>query len=231
MIDRIVYEPKKTVAIALLVYIAISAVFIIDNFSKVNNIPKDITGLSSNGYVSIMINPRCSVNLVDGYNLISLCANLTNNSVSNVLQTINGQYDFVLKWNASNQQFVTYSPDAATNDFNTMIENESYFVFMNSNSTLRMNGAVVDDINISNIQEFNGIGYPYQFSANVSRYMLPLNSSLSFALKWNTSAQEFITFSVEAADNQFDILNQGEGQLIYAVSPVVLRYNKTLIQS
>ena len=191
---------------------------------------KEITG-SSVGVVSINIMQACTISLVNEFNFISLCANSTDMSIANVLSSIAGKYDFVLRWNKTRQEFDTYSPEASENGFNGFEMNESYFIFMKEASTLGLSGDEPGDMNISMGQEFNPPSYPYLFSGNVSRYINPIASDVSFVLKWNKTAQEFVTYAPEAAVQQFDMIDSGEGQFIFVLTPTVLRYNKTLLQS
>ena len=220
-------QPRRLVASFFLIYISFALITIAQHTAD----PKleKVTGLSSTGTVSINLMPKCNIPLRDGYNLISLCANITNSSVLKVLEQINGKYDFVLRLNTTSQIFDVFSPSATTNPFTDFQENESYFIFMNQNATLGIVGTEFGDMNISLSQEFNAPSYPYQFAANVSKYLLPTENAL-FALFWNETTQTFKIFSPESASQEIEIVRRGNGQFIYfTAASGTLRYNKSAL--
>lgn len=225
----ILKEPKRLIAVVLLIYIVFSIIMLVDNFSKE---PESITGLNTRGVVTINIIRPCSITLQQGYNFISLCANATNRSITNVLGSIAGKYEFILRWNRTSQQFDTFSPEASSNSFDKFEYNESYFIFVDENSNLNILGNEFNDVNISLTQEFNAPAYPYFFTSNISRYIDPIKENVSFVLKWDPANQSFKVFSPEAAQQEFDMIDKGEGQFIFLLSQnTVLRYNKTLLKS
>lgn len=223
-------QPKTIFALFFLVYIIFSSILIIDNLSKSYSRTNEITGKTSSGTVRINIIKACNINLVSGFNFISICANITNSSITSVLEPISGQFDFVLRWNRTSQQFDVFSPNAASNSFTRFEFNESYFIFMKTSSALNIGGSEFGDINISLINQFNAPAYPYIFSTNVTKYIQPIEDNVSFMLKWDPVSQSFTVFSPKASHQDFTIINKGEGQFIYLTNPAELKYNKTLLR-
>ena len=223
-------QPRRLVASFFLIYISFALITIAQHTPD-SNLEK-VTGLSSTGTVSINLMPRCNIPLRDGYNLISLCANVTNSSILKVLESVAGKYDFVLRLNTSSQIFDVFSPSASTNSFVDFKENESYFIFMNQNATLGIVGTEFGDMNISLSQEFNAPSYPYQFSTNISNYLLPISENAPFALFWNETTQTFKIFSPESASQEIEVVGRGNGQFIYLISTSeTLRYNRSALNS
>jgi hypothetical protein len=234
----ILTEPKKILASFFLVYIFISTTAIVDNFShRAQHIPREITGRST-GTVSVGIVAACSIALREEYNVISLCAELQNQSVDKVIENIRDKVSFILRWNTTKQGFDVYSPDAADNDFIVFHLNESYVFFMEENATLTVIGpqlginnslqsVLIGDMNISLDSEFNAPGYPYIFATNVSKYITPIEDNVYFLLKWNVTTQKFITYSPRAASQDFTTIGKGEGQFIFMLNPAVLKYNRS----
>ena len=215
------------------IYILLNIILIIHNINlNVDSNLRRITGLGSAGNVGVAIYPACLLQLEEEYNFVSLCKNTTSKLVGDVLLPIEGKYEFVLRWNPTTQAFETYSPEAATNEFYEMNFNESYFIYMKSNETLTLNGTNLGDVNIVEDDEYNAPGYPYAFSANISKYLGEITENISFALRWNMETQEFITYSPEAEQSDFSRIQMGEGQYIYFLVPgQTIRYNKTALQS
>ena len=58
--------------------------------------------------------------------------------IDDALSSIEGDYWYVARWNATTQKFEVYVPDAPPvfNDFNTMERGEGYFISMKSAETL-----------------------------------------------------------------------------------------------
>ena len=58
--------------------------------------------------------------------------------ISDALSSIEGDYWYVARWNATAQKFEVYNPVAppAFNDFTTMERGEGYFISMKSAGTL-----------------------------------------------------------------------------------------------
>ncbi|MBN2421056.1 hypothetical protein JXB27_02140 [Candidatus Woesearchaeota archaeon] len=225
-------NPKKIIASILLVYILLLVYFTASEILEKPKIAKQITG-SSVGIVGINLVSQCSMNLVPGFNLISICANATNLSVAKILEDLEGKYEFVLRWNTSTQEFDTYSPEAEfeTNGFGSFELNESYLIYMKEAKILTILGEELEDLNISLIEEYNAPSYPYTFTGNVTRYLADIISDVAFLSRWNASRQEFDTYSPEAAENPFYTIPKGEGQFIYMIYPAVLSYNKTDLRS
>ncbi len=225
-------EPKKIIALFFIVYIVFATTTVVKDIMERTSEPqKEITGLASNGVVSINLIQVCNIQLQEGYNFISLCANTSNMSILKILEPLQGQYEFVLRWNAASQDFDAFSPQAASNSFTEFESNQSYFIYMDQSDTLDVSGTEFGDMNISLIQQFNSPSYPYQFTANVSKYITPIQNYVSFVLAWNVSGQNFITYSPQAAQQEFDTIDKGEGQMIYITSPsAVLSYQKSALQ-
>jgi len=76
------------------------------------------------------------ISLQQGLNMIGWLN--CSKGISDALSSIEGDYWYVARWNATTQKFEVYVPDAppAFNDFNTMERGEGYFISMKSAGTL-----------------------------------------------------------------------------------------------
>lgn len=222
-------QPRKVIASILLVYIFVMSWSIIRDTEQ-NNL-ESITGLNT-GEVRVAIFPKCNIPVTVGFNLISVCANLSSASISTALTSIAGKYSFVLELNETSQEFDVFDPNAETNPFDTFNVNKSYFIFITEATTISLYGEEIGDISTPLHEEFSAPSYPYTFTTNISKYLSAIEENVSFALKWNTITQEFIVFSPEGAENDFENISKGEGQFIYLIAPDgILHYNKTELQS
>jgi len=189
---------------------------------------------TSSGTVTVGILSFCNIDLVQGWNFISICANTQNKSIKSILDSIDGQYDYVLEWDNALQDFSLYSVYASENPFNEMNENKSYFVYFNPPSgNINVGGNEYDDLNLTLEYKWNDPFYPYIFRANISKYLSTIDPQYEYVLKWNTSIQDFSLYSVYASENPFYFIDMGEGQFISIknISGAVLRYNKSYLQT
>ena len=93
-----------------------------------------VTGKAQSGKIGFIILPSCSSNLVQGWNLVSLCGNSTNTSFQHVFSQIDGDYRFIMLWNESSQEFIVYSPKSSSNPFDTISMGEGQFININNPS-------------------------------------------------------------------------------------------------
>jgi hypothetical protein len=213
--------------LAIVVVIQLGAYF---QFTRAFSAPH-VTGLySTNATGSVGFEWRpyfvCVVPLTQGWSLISLCANVTDTSIATTLSGID--YRYVMRWNTSNQSFDIYSPFSADPPFTTMEFNASYFVYLRSTSAnIGMNGQLLNDLDIPQVQGWNGPGFPYTFNTTITRYFNGTQDR--YLMKWDPVIQEFIIYSPRSATPQFTKILEGEGQLLNAWFNYVLHYNATFL--
>ncbi len=170
---------------------------------------------------------QCNITMGNYWNSISLCANPTNKSIESVLAGLD--YNYVMRWNTTSQQFDIWSKDAPTNPFTEFETNESYFVFLNSGSVLTIPGTFNLDMNISMDQYWNEPAYPYEFNTTVEKAMSSINGSYEFVMKWNNAAQQFDIYSPIQIVKPFTDIFVGEGLLVYTNATPTLEYNRTAL--
>lgn len=204
---------------------------------KINEKMTELEGRAvsgASGFIGLTIlPPGCLINLVDGYNFFSICANMSNYSVTNVLDPIEGNYSFVLGWNESDQNFDVYSVASAVKPFDEFHPNKSYFVYFLENSgDLNFPGTLYSGvIELELPQNYSTPFYPFECTANVSKYLNTMANDYMFMLKWNTTTDEFDIWARLSLSKPFDEIKKGGGQFIYVVSNTgtILRYNETFI--
>jgi len=202
-------------------------------FSQKNTITGLTPGTQATATISFRIVSPCTVHLEEGWNLVSFCANLTNKSIDNNLAEINNSYRYILEWNESRQEFDIYSPLASEKPFTMFNENKSYFIyFTNGKYDLDIIGELYNDTNISLIFGWNVPFFPYEFSANITKYLNILEGSFRYLMKWNTTTQKFMIYSPLAAERPFEFINMGEGQFLYINNTfgATLFYNRSALQ-
>ncbi|MEM4318491.1 MAG: hypothetical protein QW244_01510 [Candidatus Pacearchaeota archaeon] len=209
-------KSKFLFAFALCLFLDLSLISALDTSSIIT------TKAVAYGWLSFFIVPKCSSDLVPGWNFVSVCTNKTGsiNEIFNYEQT---NFRYILKWNGT--EFQVYSPRALDNPFNLTNLNESYFILVDNVTSIGFGGANNSDLEISMNAGWNAPSWPYEFNASIIKYF---NASLhKYLMKWNKQSQEFEIYSPLAQSNPFDEIFVGEGQFILATQPHLLIYNRS----
>ncbi len=223
---------KRTV-ILLIAVAALAVMIAAIGLNKNERSTEDITGSATGeGHVSFRILSACSIPLQQGWNLVSICSNMTNKTVKNALVDIDGEYRYVMEWNESSQEFIIYSPLAAGNPFDELSENRSYFIYLLPlNRTMNTAGRLFDEMTLPLIFGWNAPIYPYDAEADITRYLGQINGSYRYAMIWNSSSQKFLIYSPLAAENDFQNISAGQGQFVYVSneSGATIKYNRSIL--
>jgi hypothetical protein len=199
-----------------------------------------VLGLSSHaegqdyGIMGFTILSRCNIYLVEGWNFMSICANVTNTSITSVLAPIDGKYRYVMEWDESSQEFDIYSPLSASPPFEDFNLSKSYFIFFEDpTGSFGSNAPDFEDLSIDMIYGWNTPTWPYTLTSKVENYLSTIAGDYRYMMKWNASDQEFMIYSPLSSDPPFTHINQGEGQFISVSNPsgVTLAYNKSNMTS
>jgi len=198
-------------AVILIAVILFNIVFMASFFMR----PSIVGGATAQGYVYAYV-AACSgvqnLSLVQGWNFPSFYANMTNYSVLNVLSSINGNYDYILEWNSSGQQFRIWSRQGLK-EFNEFDRNKSYFIFMNQQQNLSLCGNLYNNYTISLLPGWESPNYVYEYPSNFSGHKF-YNVSFYYMLKWDNINQKFLGYSPESLNPEFKQINSSEGYFI-----------------
>lgn len=179
------------------------------------------------GEIRLNFIPPCYWAALLGWNFFSFCAEIQNTSVSNVTAPVAGQYDYILRWNATLQAYELYSIYSGNNPFSNFDLNESYFVHSKSPANLTLAGPSRGNLNLSLWQLWNAPTYPYEFPGNVSIYLATING-FKYMLKWDAVSQAYILYSIFSSANPYTQIRTAEGQFIFTnESNATLEYNRT----
>ena len=173
-----------------------------------------ITGRASDfGTISLFILPPDTfINLTQGWNFVSFYTNMTNYSVTKVLEPIDGEYLYVQEWNSSSQEFNTYSV-SGSKDFTEFDKNKSYFIFMLTDQQLPISGPYFSNLTIPLVNGWETPDYIYEYSTNITNNTF-YNATFYYMQKWNVSNQDFLAYSPQAITKPFESIDATEGYFI-----------------
>jgi hypothetical protein len=170
----------------------------------------------------------CYWHYTKGWNQFSFCVNRTNHTVRDVFSEIEGDYRFVLRWNASTQNFDVYSPLSSNNPFDELTPNESFFVmYLPEEEYTQESEYYFEDVAVPLEQSWNAVPYPFEFPANFTT-IDPYLGDYRFILKWNATNQAFDVYSPRSSQNTVNSVGAGEGYMLYLNAPHVLVYYKSM---
>jgi len=157
-----------------------------------------------------------TMDLVTGWNLVSLPLTPDDNSTSAVLGSITGNYDAVKSYNAATHQF----EDATTMDPGT-----GYFIHMTAADTWSYDGTAYTDMTAQLVQGLNMVGWT-NTSASLPGALDSIAGSYRYAAQWNATSQSYEVFVPGAPSefNDFDMMDRGEGYFIAATTSCTLTY-------
>jgi hypothetical protein len=154
-----------------------------------------------------------SVFFAPGWNFVSFYPQLLNYSIESVLAGASGQYEYILEWNGTSQDFNLWSRNGVK-DFDEFNKNKSYFIFFTgTNTSLNLSGARFGDYNITLPQGWEAPLWPYEYDASVSGQVF-YNASFDYMLTWNRSDQEFMVYSIQSSTPDFNSILAGDGYFI-----------------
>ncbi|GEM_PF-1347922 len=133
----------------------------------------EITGLAYEYY--------CNISLQEGWNLVSEPCIVANKSITSVLSSVNGSYDSVHHYNgtAATDKWKAYNPrlpEWVVQDLNEISVQSGYWINMNSDSKLTINGTIMTIHFISLSKGWNMAGYPINKTKNVTAAFSILSS-------------------------------------------------------
>lgn len=198
------------------VLFAVAAVFLLItaiNFAEIGS-RKVTGGATSVATVGLFVLGGCDqqIELVQGWNFISLYAIPDSYNVTDILQPIDGYYDYLQEWGSSIQDFRIWSR-FGQKDFTQFNENKSYFIYLNQDKSLTIPGRCFDNWTIVLVSGWETPDYVYPIESTVSGNVF-YNATFSYMQKWNASNQDFLAYSPLAADKPFNKIKPSEGYLI-----------------
>lgn len=172
------------------------------------------TGAAGNiGGISIIIlGDEQKENITQGWSFISFYVYFNNKSITSVLSSVEGKYDYILEWNSSSQEFNSWSR-IGTKQFTEFNENKSYFIYFNQAAAIDLSGRFYTNKTIPLELGWESPDYIYEYSSNITnRTFYGIN--FTYMQKWNVSSQEFLVYSPKSSSPQFTLIEAGEGYLI-----------------
>ncbi len=159
---------------------------------KINDLTADQTGTWMMGS-SVQLNLTAflpELVLYEGWNFISIPMVLNNNAITSVLSSIQGNYDIVWAYDASDtsDHWKSYDPSAPpwSNELDSIDEKMGFWIKMICTDTLIVDGTIPMSTEIQLKIGWNSIGYPSLTQRTVTDAL----SSIDYTAVWSYNASD-----------------------------------------
>jgi len=139
-----------------MLYFTFSVDAVINDDIKERLIINAIEWLEKDGYITYYIK------LLDDWNLVSVPLIQDNNSIESVFSSIEGKYDSLFTYNSTENKWKSYSTSKPSflNTLKEIKPEKGYWIKLNENATLIINGTLPSSIIYNLKQGWNMISYP-----------------------------------------------------------------------
>ncbi len=215
------------IAVSVFMLVASLSVIAIDAVYLLSSPNSPITGRASDvGIISLFIlPPEINIQLYQGWNFVSFYANMSNYTLVNVLEPIEGDYQYVQEWNSNNQDFKVWSREGQK-EFTTFDMNKSYFIYMLQDRVLNITGEFFINFTINLTQGWETPNYIYFYSSNITGNQF-YNASFDYFQKWDIPSQEFMVNSPLASSQPFSTIEPAEGYFIRTEGGTIVYVKRT----
>ena len=162
---------------------------------------------------NITIVERMVIKLCEGWNLFSICLRVEDNSLSSVLETIEGSYESV--WTSGSwKQYFPDDPDFP-GGLDVIIPGKGYWIDMKADDTLTITGERLDDTTISLEEGWNLVGYNYLEEIDVEDAQLFTPGDNTAIYTYEEGVWRKYHAGEPSSFNDLDQFKPGKGYYIY----------------
>jgi len=188
---------SKTWTIIILIII-ISLILLVP-FEKLQ--PAIIGAVVSKVFVyGMSINATCNISLVEGWNLISTPCLGSNSSLLAVLSPIEGNYISIHAYNESDTKdpWKSYNPNLPTQvvqDLSDISREKGYWINMEANYSLFINGTRIWPAFISLEEGWNLVGYTNNNTKNTTNVLSSISGAYTIIWAYNASDASYVFYN------------------------------------
>jgi hypothetical protein len=160
------------------------------------------------------------LHLYTGWNLISLCLNTGDNTLSSVLQPISGLYRSVWFYDAASVNWRRYVPDgpALPGDLNSLETGEGYWIDMVEDATLTITGQEITSMSVQLYPGWNMVGYSLSDDKSLGDALFSIADKYNCILTYDSMTGSWSGYipGVPVPPNSLDHLESCSGYWISA---------------
>jgi hypothetical protein len=154
-----------------------------------------------------------TISLGAGWNLISLPLKPSDTNISAVMSSISGKYAAIYAYDSASASYKSYIPGASSNTLSTVELGRGYWVFMNSASTLTVNGTPTSE-GVALTIGWNLVGYNSTTERPIGAALNSVNNMVTAVYAFNNAANSYEGYAPPL--NALSTMSPGRGYWIYA---------------
>jgi hypothetical protein len=192
-------SPSKSLVIILLLVLILSVALLPFGNLKIQN--SILGAVISRVYVKgIEKNNSCALNLSKGWNLISIACVPQDTSLESVFNPISSDYTSIHSYDptASIDHWKSYNPTMpawVVQDLSSITEKEGYWIKIENDCLLTVNGTILAPNTIDMEEGWNLIGYPSNSSNSPADAFSTIAGSYSIVWAYNTTEDQYLYYS------------------------------------
>jgi len=158
----------------------------------------------------------CEVELLPGWNYITLCDQFHNDSIEDIFANIKDDLFFISEWE-ENETVKLNARLLYNNSFSEINQSKGQFVYVpgNKNIVLRPQEYTLKEQSITLSRYWNSVSRKFDDPQTINGSFESVLPYLQFVQKFNATEQKLEAHSPQSADNHFETVESGEGLFIY----------------
>ena len=161
-----------------------------------------------------------NIELVVGWNLISLPVIPNNLSIDNVLSNVD--YDTLWRWNAINDNWESYKKSTSKGDFYTFEPDRGHWINVNTSTNLTITGNSGGTRNVGLVADWNLIGYTSRETKSIVEILQLVGYDTLW--RWNAINDNWESYKKSTSKGNFYNMTPGRGFWINVNTPGNLAY-------
>jgi enterochelin esterase-like enzyme len=155
---------------------------------------------------------KASIDLKMGWNLFSLPLQTSDMSVKTALSGINGKFSAVYSYEGNT--YKSFSPEAVTNDLTTLSTGRGYWIYMDSDGKLEIEGSDAPK-SVSLSEGWNLAGFSSLSSLPIATALGSASNNISAVYQYDSSTQSYKDFA-PGSGGTLTSMEPGRGYWIYS---------------
>jgi len=171
----------------------------------------------------ISVQPKMKIPLSLGWNLMSF-PSLSDDSIGTALAGINGKFDRLLMFNASEMQYYLHDTgDIPHSNLNSVTHEQGYWIHMSEAADLEIDynesGNIIFDLEAG----WNLIGYPSNRTVNIDNLFVDEENFINSILSFENDA--WLLYHPDTGTGSLQLAKPGQGYWLYAKQAVTMIFD------
>ncbi|MBI2133954.1 hypothetical protein HYU11_04700 [Candidatus Woesearchaeota archaeon] len=165
-----------------------------------------------------MYSHECSIQISNGWNLITIPCIQENSSIENFSKTAAGKYRSIHYYNSSSpDKWKAYNPELpewVVQDLKSTGALQGYYVNATADSTIRVNGTIMTYQSVRLLKGWNLIAYPTNTTLNLATAFSTIQGKYAVVYMLNSSTKIYHAYYPDGSNNTISLTQPYKGYWI-----------------